>query len=120
MDTTPHSTCEILTHAIVVDMVPQVPRKSACIETQLFGKSYEVRRIKRLLILEQQIVHFPKPILGAGALSSFRRRFGVRMYLREGEVAEHKPQPVAHNILNFFQDQMRGAAVWTFIVPVLD
>jgi hypothetical protein len=72
------------------------------------------------LIRIQEIVHFPKTILSAGTFSRFRRCFGMRMYLRERKVSKDKPQAVAHNLLNFFHDQVRGATIGTFKIPVLD
>ena len=55
-----------------------------------------------------------------GRLRSFRRVLGVRVRGRDGEVAEHEPQPIPQPGLHVLDDRVSLAAVRAFVVAVLN
>jgi hypothetical protein len=55
-----------------------------------FSVGAKLWALQMLLIIEQQIVHGPKPALTPCSLRSNRRREGIRMHLLKGKIAPYE------------------------------
>src|SRR5258708_7267315 len=102
VDPAAHSTHKIFTHALQIGSLDEFMCKPFNIELQNFCESQETTIIKRLLILEEEIMHLPETPLSSSRLCRFRRAFGMRVYLREREVAKDKAKLFAQILLDLF------------------
>ena len=58
--------------------------------------------------------------LSCGSLGTLRRVLGVWMRLGEGEMSIDKSQRITQVTADSLHDRVRPAAVWTFVVAVLN
>jgi hypothetical protein len=76
--------------------------------------------IKRILVREKHVVHFPEPALRRRGLSDLRGVLPMRMDFQHREMAERHAQLVPQRFHQSVNDWLRGAAIWTFEIAVLD
>src|SRR6267378_1841252 len=120
IDPAAHPAHKIFTYALQIGSLDKFMCKPFNIQLQNFCESQEITIIKRLLILEEKIVHLPETPLSSGRLGRFRRSFGMRVYLREREVAKHKAKLFAQVLLDLFDYRVGCAAIRTLEVAVLN
>jgi hypothetical protein len=68
----------------------------------------------------QRVVHRPEGALGGGGLGRLGGALGVRMELRDRQVAERVAQAVAEPVAHPPDDRLRGGAVRALEVAVHD
>src|SRR5512144_850209 len=62
------------------------------VELQLSGQHDQILIPQFMLVLKQQVVHFPEPILQGGCLRRTSGGEGMFMDLGQGKVAKYEPQ----------------------------
>src|SRR5829696_951119 len=111
---------EMLAHSGCVDTVSQLALDSFCVESKQRCVASQLDILERILVLEQDIVHFPEGALRARGLGHFRRMLGVRMNLRERKVPKYKAQLIAEPALHLFHDRIRASAIRTLEIPIFN
>jgi len=114
-----HAAHEVPAAPSRVGAVGELAREPLDVEPEGVGVRDEILVAQRVLVLEEPVVHLPEPALGAGGLGGLRRQLGVRMHVRQGEVAIDEAQALAHPPAHLVHDRMRRAAVGTLVVAVL-
>src|SRR6266536_2087338 len=89
------------------------------IETNCLGKLLQVGILKRMLVVEDVIMHLPELALSGGGLGSQSRVQRVGMDFGEREVAKDKAQLVPELLLDRSHDGRGLAGVGAFVVAVL-
>src|SRR6266536_5850423 len=90
------------------------------IETNRLGKLLQVGILKRMLVVEDVIMHLPELTLSCGGFGSQSRVQRVGMDLGEREVAKDKAQLLPELLLDRSHDGRRLAGVGAFVVAILD
>jgi hypothetical protein len=120
VDAASHAAHKIFANALSIPSFGKLTRKPDSIEFELLSKSDEMPIIKRLLILEEKVMHLPEAALRSGGLRGFCRAFCVGMYLREREMTVSETKAVAQHLLNLFDYFVRLAAMRALEVAVLN
>ena len=76
--------------------------------------------IKRMLVCEKYVVHFPELALRCRGLGDLRGVLPMRMDLCHREMAERHAQLVSERFPQSGDDWLGGAAIWAFEIAVLD
>lgn len=95
-----------ISHALfdlgVVFVTPKSAFKSGYIQAYLLGVDFQKRRAKRVLVLEEHIMHRPEFVLIIRCKCRARRDKSVRMNIGQGKRAKHVKQIGAVFGLQFF------------------
>src|ERR1700693_4498584 len=75
---------------------------------------------KRILVLEDQVMHVPELAMCRGKLSGFGGGLGVWMYFSQREGSKDKPKLFSKLLLKGFDDRVCTSAVRAFVVAVFD
>src|SRR5260370_10093418 len=75
---------------------------------------------KRILVLEDQVMHVPELAMGCGKLSGFGGGLGIWMYFSQREVSKDKPQLFSQPLLKRFDDRVCVSTVRAFVVAIFD
>src|SRR6266436_8213649 len=89
------------------------------IQANRLGKLLQVGILKRMLVVEDGIMHLPELALSCGGLGSQSRVQRVGMDFGKREVAKDKAQLVPKLLLNRSHDGRRLAGVGAFVVAIL-
>ena len=89
------------------------------VEAELLGVADQVVRAKRVLVLEQEVVHLPERALVGGRLGGLGGELGVRVDVVERQVPPDVAD-VAEVAQELADDRLRLAAVGALEVAVLD
>lgn len=98
----------------------QVTSELLGVETQMSSVSDKVFQLEFILMLKEEIVHFPEAALGVDCLSRLRGQFGMRVHVGQGQVSEDVPQVITEPFAQFPDDAGRLATEWTLEISVLD
>src|ERR1041385_3632715 len=99
-----------------VEVVPE----SVELDARAAGPGLEIAAGEAVLVLEDQIVHFPEPALRARRLGGFGRELRVWMQVLEREIPEPDADQVTRLLLELLEDRVGRSAKGTFEVPILD
>src|SRR6202795_5307745 len=75
---------------------------------------------KRILVLEDQVMHVPELAMCRGKLRGFGGGLGVWMYFSQREVSKDKPQLFSQLLLKLFDDRVCVSTVRAFVVAIYD
>jgi hypothetical protein len=93
----------------------------ACdVETELGGMAVQIAVCERVLAIEQEFVHVPEPVLECGCLRCGRRCEGVRVDVREREMAEGEADAAAQRVLDTLDFSKRPPRVGALVIAVLN
>src|SRR6185437_8413074 len=84
----------------------------------MFCVDEQMAILQSLLMLEQQIVHGPKPTLGIGRFRGFCGLLSERMFMNQWEMAKDEPQTICESSPKSFDDGICTAAIGTFEIAV--
>jgi hypothetical protein len=90
------------------------------VQFELSGIHLKVVVSQRLLAMEEQLVHLPKPALECSSLGRCCRGEGVRVDLHEREVPERETDSTAHFLLDALDRPKGLSREGTFVVAVLE
>ena len=68
VDAAAHAAHEVLAHTRLMRGIFELALKPRGIEAERLGRAYQLRIGQMSLVLEEPVVHFPEPVLGAGGL----------------------------------------------------
>lgn len=111
---------KILADARSVSAGPDFIHPSLHIQAQCPGVARQVLVVECLLVLIQQVVHFPKAALGAGGFGRFGSAFRMGMRIDEGKIPEDKTQTLAQAFLDGLNHRIRLPTIRAFVIAILD
>jgi hypothetical protein len=116
-----HGTLEVLLDALQVRVAGQILIEALHVEADLTGVLPQVGVIKRLLVLEQRVVHRPEEVLALrrGAFGCLRGVFGVRV-LWSRKVTVHEAEPIAELVSDLLDFGISHATERALEVTELD
>src|SRR3954466_14198511 len=115
-----HAAHEVLADTGGVDVLDQLPVEPFHIEAKLLCVRVECPVIEALLVLVENIVHFPELALDRCRFRRFGGLLRMRMRGRDREVAKDEAKRLTHSLLDLLDYWIGGAAIRTLVVPVLD
>src|SRR6202158_6646089 len=97
----------------------QLSPDAVSIERQVSRVVHQTGVIKRILVREEQVVHFPELALSRRGLGDLRGVLPVRMDLRQREMTEGHAQLAPDGFHQSGDDWLRRAAIGAFEIAVL-
>src|SRR6185369_10501083 len=94
---TADSAVEILANTVTMRARCDFMDHAAGVQSEVQGVLRETFIVQGVLILVQNVMHFPVAALLTGRLGRLSGVFGVGMNFGQREIAEHKTQPVSQN-----------------------
>jgi hypothetical protein len=112
--------CDVLADALQIDVIVHLEIVARHVELQPLRVGPELRELQVRLVVEEQIVHRPEPLLRARAFGGLGSRQRVRMNLLEREIAEREPDAPLEMLEQHLHRGGRLLAVRALEVAVFD
>ena len=103
-----YATGKVLLHTLGKGARPQCVPECLPIKREAMRQFPEHLLAKRILVLEDQVMHVPELAMGRGKLSGLGGDLGVWMYFSQREVSKDKPQLFSQLLLKRFGRFIRG------------
>src|SRR4051812_20071271 len=111
---------EVLLDARHMNVLDKIVFKAVEIDVGHFSITEQVGIFQLPLILEYEIMHFPKFSLAACGLRRFRGSDSMRMQARQRKIPEHETETVTDLSLDGSDDLIGRGAMRTFVITVFD